>query len=152
DRQPAEDTPPEKLHAHFLTWGLTDVSANRYSAHTLLDPRTPEMAVHDIDAKTDHGDGRLARALREVLAKGTVPLPDRLMSRPARVDRSRLDLEYDGNRFHKRNDGSYELDVVNDARDEGARLRFTLEKEVVRHGDDGVVRGVEGEDMFYYFS
>ena len=142
----------DRRHAHFLTWGVTDVRAGRFNAHTLLDPRTPGLAIRDIDAKTDHGDARLTRALREVLAKGVVPLPDRLMRHPARVERASLDLDFDGNRFHKHRDGSYQLSIMDDRRREGARLRFTLEKPVVRHGDDGVVRGVEGEDMFYYFS
>src|SRR5690606_19235415 len=30
-------------------------------------------------------------------------------------------------------------------------LTFELKKDPVRHGDDGVVRGPDGGDMFYYF-
>lgn len=143
---------PEECYVHFLTWGFTDVSSGRFSAHTRLDPRAPEMALRDIDAQGIGEDERLTRALREVLAKHRVPLPDRLMTRTARVGRFRLDLDFDGNRFQKCDDGSYELYVVSDDQHEAARLRFTLDKPVVRHGDDGVVRGVQGEDMFYYFS
>ena len=142
----------DRTHAHFLTWALTDASRGRFFAHTLLDPRSPHIALHDIDSGHGPRDERLSRAMREVLAKGAVPLPDRLMTRDARVDLTRLDLDFDGNCFCKRDDGSYELDLASVDGTEAGRLRFTLEKPVVRHGDDGVVRGVDGEDMFYYFS
>ena len=33
----------------------------------------------------------------------------------------------------------------------GCDLTFHPAKPVTRHGDDGVVRGPTGEDMFYYF-
>jgi geranylgeranyl pyrophosphate synthase/predicted secreted hydrolase len=148
----SDEGAPERSHAHFLTWALTDAAGGRFHAHTLLDPRSPGMALHDLEHGFGPGDDRLTRALREVFSKGRVPLPDRMLTRDARVNLSRLDLDYDGNCFRKRDDGSYELVVAAHDGAEGGRLRFTLEKPVVRHGDDGVVRGSGGEDMFYYFS
>src|SRR5690606_10403201 len=110
----------------------------------------PRLALDDLDQGHGPRDDRLARALREVLAAGRVPLPDRLMTREAEVATDALALDYDGNRFRKLDDGVYELEL--EEANEGCRLRFTLAKPVVRHGDEGVVRGVGGEDMFYYFS
>jgi geranylgeranyl pyrophosphate synthase len=74
------------------------------------------------------------------------------MGRDAQVPFDRLALDYGGNLFTKAPDGSYALELKNAAGMVGARLRFSLEKPVVRHGDDGVVHGLMGENMFYYFS
>ena len=76
--------------------------------------------------------------------KGEVPLPDRLMSREAIVARDVLSLDLDGNRFRKVDGGVYEVSLGDEA-SVGCRLRFTLDKPVIRHGDDGVVRGLDGE-------
>ena len=143
---------PERTFAHFLTWALTDPARGRYYPHSLLDPQSPSLALTDLDEGRGPRDARLGRALREALANGRLPLPDRLLTREAKVALDALALDYDGNRFVKRSDGSYDLELAGAGGREGCRLRFTLDKPVVRHGDDGVVRGVGGEDMFYYFS
>lgn len=138
--------------AHFLAWALVDVDAGRYLSETLLDPTTPRTALRELD--TGHGpdDDRLARALREVFEKGAVALPDALLREPARVATVRLDLDYDGNRFSKDAGGVYHLNLANRASGFGCRLQISLVKPVIRHGDDGVVRGLSGQEMFYYFS
>jgi len=143
---------PKRSYAHFLTWALVDPAANRYTPVTLLDAKAPKLALDDLDQGRGPRDTLLSRALREVLAKGQVPLPDRLLTRDAIVGLDVLSLDFDGNRFVKLADGRYEVDLADDASGAACRLRFTLDKPVVRHGDDGVVRGLEGEDMFYYFS
>lgn len=148
----AERERGERTYAHFLTWALIDLERGRYLPHTLLDRRTPALALHDFDTGRGPGDARLERAMREVLNRNRVPLPDRLLAHEAKVNLTRLDLDYGGNRFRKAADGSYELELVSHDGREGCRLRFSLEKDVVRHGDEGVVRGVNEEDMFYYFS
>jgi len=147
-----EEGASDRAFAHFLTWALVDIDTGRFFPHTLLDPRAPDLALSDLDNGRGPRDDRLARALREVVARGRVPLPDRLLARAAQVNLTRLDLDYDGNRFTKRDDGSYDIELTGTGAREGCRLRFTLAKPVVRHGDDGVVRGVSGEEMFYYFS
>ena len=142
----------QKQYSHFLTWALTDVDGRRYFPETLLDPRSPELAVAELDAERGPRDPRLAQALREVVAAGRIPLPDRLLAAEARVPRDRLALDFDGNMLTKTPDGSYQLDLAAHGGRTGCRLRFTLESPVVRHGDDGIVRGLKGENMFYYFS
>jgi geranylgeranyl pyrophosphate synthase/predicted secreted hydrolase len=142
----------EKTYSHFLTWALVDPRRQRYFPRTLLDPRSPTMALDDLDHGRGPRDERLARALREIIAAGCVPLPDRLLEREAVVALDRLCLSYDRDRFAKAPNGSYELDLRDEDGRTGCRLQFTLQKPIVRHGDDGVVRGLADDEMFYYFS
>lgn len=142
----------ERTYTHFLTWALVDATAGRYFPHTLLDPLSPSLAVEDIDRRAGRSDPRLMRAMREVLSRNVVPLPDRMMPAPATVLLDTLSLDYGGNRFRKLSDDSYAVDLASTASGVAVQLRFTLDKPVVRHGDAGVVRGLSGEDMFYYFS
>src|SRR5436190_13990290 len=147
-----EENGGEPQDAHFLTWALVDVDGRRYLPETLLDPTTPATALRELDAGRGPDDDRLSRALREVFEKGAVGLPDVLLRVPARVATARLELDYDGNRFTKDAAGIYHLDLANRAGSIGCRLRIALDKPVIRHGDDGVVRGLSGQEMFYYFS
>lgn len=139
-------------YSHFLTWAIVDPLYKRFYPHTLLDPKSPSIALRDLDNSDASGDQRLLRALREVLAKGQVPAPDRLLRREGRVGADHLDIDFDGNRFTKTGNGDYEVQLLTASGGEACSLQFTLEKPVVRHGDEGVVRGLAGDDMFYYFS
>jgi predicted secreted hydrolase len=149
DVSAADDT--ERTFSHFLTWALVDTINGTYHPHTLVDRLTPRIALDELEKRAGSHDDRLTRALREVLEKGVVPLPDLMMQRDAIVALDTLSLDLDGNQFRKLHDGSYHV-VLGDEQSVACRMRFTLDKPVVRHGDDGVVRGREGEDMFYYFS
>jgi predicted secreted hydrolase len=68
------------------------------------------------------------------------------------VDSKRLSLDYDGRCFERIGDGEYRLQLHDSANSTQVELRLRLAKPVVRHGDDGLVQGTAGEDMFYYFS
>ena len=146
------DTDRPRKHTHFLTWALVDAERGRYAPYTLLDPESPSLALKDLHEGRGPTDARLSRALREMLTRNALPLPDRVQTRPARVALDRLSLDYDGNRLSKVAEGVYELELLGHGGADGCRLRFTLDTPVVRHGDDGVVRGVGGEDLFHYFS
>jgi geranylgeranyl pyrophosphate synthase/predicted secreted hydrolase len=139
-------------YSHFLAWGLVDLDQGRFYPNTLLDPKSPATALKDLDNGNGPRDERIARALREIFVRGRVPLPDHLMRREARVRLDALDIDLDGNRFSKNDQGIYEVRLLSMDGRQGCQLAFALEKDVVRHGDDGVVRGLSGEDMFYYFS
>src|SRR5262245_40836839 len=39
-----------KQNTHFLTWALTDVDGQRYFPETLLDARSPEIALAELEA------------------------------------------------------------------------------------------------------
>src|SRR5690606_22392196 len=127
------------------------IDSGRVFHGTLLDPRTPREALRLLDRPAAGGAPRLHRALRQGFAAGTVPLPDRLLARDARVRQDWLFLDYGGNRFEKLADGSYRLMLAPPGGDFACDLVFTPCKPAIRHGDHGVVRGYSAESMFYYF-
>ncbi len=148
----AADGSPE--YAHSLTWAITDVDTKAYLAHSVVDAESPRLGLEKIAKGHGAKDGRLNRAMEEVLKKGKVPRPDRVFAGPVVVPLDRLALDYAGCTFTKQSDGSYALHV--EAKEGprgpvGATLTFRPKKPPIRHGDDGLVRGVHGEDMFYYF-
>ena len=93
----------------------------------------------------------MERALREVLNRDNLPYPDQLIREAIEVRFDRLYLDFGGNLLDKRDDGCYQLTLHDDAQAIGCDLLFQPLKPPVRHGDDGLVRGVSNEGMFYYF-
>ncbi len=138
-------------YAHSLTWALSDISRQRYYADSLVDRCAPEVGLNILDKGEDTTDPLLQRALRDVFQKGNVPLPDRLLVNEAVIGTDNLFLDYDGNQFAKQPDGSYRLTLQQPNQAVSVALTFQPKHPPVRHGDDGVVRGTAGEDMFYYF-
>ena len=146
------DGTPE--YAHSCTWALTDVAKGEYLARSFVDANAPAIGLERIKQGYGARDDRLNRAVSEVLRRGKVPLPDRFFPGPVQVASDRLALDYGGLRFEKLSAGEYRLvlDSPEGPRSPlGAALNFSLRKPPIRHGDDGVVRGVHGEDMFYVF-
>jgi geranylgeranyl pyrophosphate synthase/predicted secreted hydrolase len=139
-------------YAHALTWALVDPARQRYLAESLVDPDAPAIARARLDRGEGITDPLLRRAMREVLERGAIPGPDRLMLEPAQVSQERLALDFDGRRLENLADGSYLLQLTSSEQDGGCRLRFSLEKPVVRHGEEGVLRSTSAEEMFYYLS
>lgn len=141
-------------YAHSLTWGITDVAKKEYVARSFVDANAPTIGLERIKAGRGAKDERLNRAVSEVLSKGKVPLPDRFFPGAVHVPEDRLALDYGGMRFEKTKPGEYRLVLGSGEGPRspvGAELNFILRKPPIRHGDDGVVRGVHGEDMFYVF-
>lgn len=141
-------------YAYSLTWGVSDVEKKEYVARSFVDANAPTIGLERIKAGRGARDERLNRAVSEVLTRGKVPLPDRFFPGPVTVATDRLSLDYGGMRFEKTKAGEYQLVIGSKEGPRspaGAELTFTLSKPPVRHGDDGVVRGVHGEDMFYVF-
>lgn len=141
----------EYQYAHSVTWAICDVANQKYHVDSLLDPSAPSIGISMLDGGDEIIDPLLGRALREVYAKGNVPLPDRLLQQPVWVKPQSLELDFDGNRFAKLADGSYQLTLQHTELALGCQLQFTPQTATIRHGDDGLVRGHAGEDMFYYF-
>lgn len=143
-----------KEYAHSLTWALSDVKNADYVPCSLVDAAAPRLGLEKVKRGQASKDERLNRAVTEVLEQNLVPRPDRFFPGEVTVATDRLALDFAGCRFEKRADGRYALRVVTDDLRHGrveAELTLTLEKAPIRHGDDGVVRGVHGEDMFYVF-
>ena len=88
----------------------------------------------------------------EVLERGAVPLPDRMFSkgRDAVVALDKLSLDFESAGVTKDAAGRYLLTCSTPTGKAGLRLVFTPKKAPIRHGLDGVVKGHDGDDMFYY--
>ncbi|MEM8777850.1 MAG: polyprenyl synthetase family protein [Cyanobacteria bacterium P01_G01_bin.49] len=149
-----EDEPtPNPLYAYAVIWGMIDVNNQAYHTTSLIDRCTPQVGLKTIESSesdTSQTDPLLQRAWREVFEKGNVPLPDRLLKNEVLVNPQRLELDFDGNQFVKLDDGCYKLKLIQDDGKVGCECLFKPEKPAIRHGDNGVVQGNSGEDMFYY--
>lgn len=140
----------ELEYAHSITWALSDAARQRFYPYCAVDAAAPEFGIRKLDAGAGVEDERLNRAMREVLQRGKIPGPTCTFA-DAVVQRDRLDLDYDGNKFSKNADGSYELHLYDAATKTGCTLTFHPKKPPTRHGNDGVSHGVAEELMFYYF-
>jgi geranylgeranyl pyrophosphate synthase/predicted secreted hydrolase len=146
-----DKTTQAPIYAHSITWAIADATEQQYYMDSVLDQSAPRIGLQMLDSGEDVTDPLLGRAMREVFEKGNVPLPDRLLQQPAKVNLEALELDFDGNCFVKLPDGSYQLTLAHAELPISCELKFTPDTAIVRHGDDGVVRGNAGEDMFYYF-
>ncbi len=146
-----DETTQEYKYAHSLTWALCDADNNLYHADSIVDKCAPQVGLEIIERGQDTTDKLLQKALKEVFKKGNVPLPDRLMDDDATIDFKNLHLQYGNNAFQKLADGNYKLSLEHKEKGIACELLFTPLVNPVRHGDNGVVVGTGGEDMFYYF-
>jgi geranylgeranyl pyrophosphate synthase/predicted secreted hydrolase len=140
-----------RAYTHSVAWGLSLNDEHRYLSKVAVDSRAPEVGLQNLDAGVKNDDERIERAYREVLRKGKIPGPTRMFHTTPRVGEDRLALDYDGDRFEKLVDGRYRLLLHDATSDASCELLFQLQKPPTRYGDDGVVHGVSGERMFYYF-
>src|SRR5262249_4283924 len=101
----------EPTWAHSCTWALSDAGARQYLACSRVDPSAPEMGKERIKQGRGSRDPRLNRALLELLDRGCIPAPDRLFEGPVHVGERKLELDFDGARFEKRDDGNYVLSL-----------------------------------------
>jgi predicted secreted hydrolase len=140
------------VHLHAITWAIVDVDKKTYTSDVLLDKQGPSIIQKKLDGYT-RVDGRLKKAMQEVVERGHIPLPDRLFEHDVKVSKDSLNLDYDGNLFVKNNEtGEYHVTLVASEKQIGAKLNFTLKKNVIRHGHDGLTQiGRHGDEMFYYF-
>lgn len=141
----------ELQYAHSLTWAISDPTRKRYVTESLVDREAPRFGVEKIDRGEGTRDTRIRRAMREICVRGKVPFPDKMFAREPHVAQRRLELEFDHARLFKTDDGRYHLELRHDRERVGCKLSFLPKKAAVRHGDNGVVKGTQGEDMFYYF-
>jgi geranylgeranyl pyrophosphate synthase/predicted secreted hydrolase len=138
-------------YAHSVTWAISDLDRKTYVSESRVDPSAPQMGLDRIKQGRGSRDPRLNRAISEILERGNVPAPDRMFDAPVFVNDRKLELDFGGARFEKQDNGTYRLQVDNKRAQVGVDLTFIPGKTPARHGDDGVVRGVSGEEMFYYF-
>jgi geranylgeranyl pyrophosphate synthase/predicted secreted hydrolase len=152
-RQLASDPgePGARAYTHSVAWGLSLADEARFSCKVAVDGRAPAVGLRNLDTGAKRDDPRIERALREVLKQGKVPGPTRMFRSEPAVAEDVLLLDYDGDRFEKNADGTYTLALQDPEQGIACELTFALDKPPTRHGDDGVIHGVSGEVMFYYF-
>ena len=139
------------VHAHSLTWAVSDGERSRYLFDSRVDRSAPKHGLEKIKRGQGSRDPRIQQAMKEVMEKGRVPQPDRFFATPVLVSKGRLDLDFGGNRFWKLDDGRYRLELKDGPDGTACDLTLSPKCVAVRHGTDGVVKGRAGEDMFYYF-
>ena len=137
-------------YLYALTWSLIDADAHRYLSESLVDRRSIGWSLDRLDRGLGPEDGRIRAALRETLRRGNMPWPDSLMKGEAVEASDRLSLDFDGRTLEKVSAGRYRLSLGDSAQRFGCDLTFELDKEILCHGDDGLVSGSTAEDMFYY--
>ncbi|HEX5060918.1 MAG TPA: polyprenyl synthetase family protein [Kofleriaceae bacterium] len=138
-------------YAHSYTWALSDLDRGSYHGESRVDQRAPELGLQRLANGRGAKDDRLNRAMKEILDRGQVPAPDRVFDGPVHIASDRLHVQYGSGSFEKQADGSYRVQLVHDDKQTACELVFAPQKQPIRHGDDGVVRGNAGEQMFYYF-
>jgi len=141
----------EPIYAHSCTWAISDPATRSYEARSYVDPTAPTIGLERIRSGRGSRDPRLNRAMSELLEKGRVPAPDRILDGPVHVGGRRFELDFGCARFYRDERGAYRLQLSDDEAELGCSLVLEPDKAPVRHGEDGVVRGPGGENMFYYF-
>lgn len=139
------------VHAHCVTWALSDPEARIFLPCSRVDAQAPAIWLERLRKGAGARDDRINRAFAEIFERGRVPLPDRTFEGEVHVGKNRLELDFGGARFEKTDEGAYRLSLLEPRTGTGCDLLLRPEKPPARHGDDGVVRGPSGEDMFYYF-
>jgi geranylgeranyl pyrophosphate synthase/predicted secreted hydrolase len=147
----ADETTGKVEYAHSYTWAISDVANARYIGESRVDERAPQLGLERIANGRGAKDERLNRAMKEILERGAVPVPDRIFDGPVNVATDRLHVQYGSGSFEKQADGAYRVRLVHHDKHTACDLTFAPQKQPIRHGDDGVVRGNGGEQMFYYF-
>jgi len=146
-----EKVTKEVKYAHSVTWAISNANGKTYHADSRVDKNSPKIGLGRIKKGYGLKDLRLNRALTEVLEKGRTPVPDRMFKGDVFVGERRLELDFDGARFERQDDGSYCLSLFNPRVHAGCDIVFHPEKPPIRHGDNGVIKDMLGEKGFYYF-
>lgn len=81
-----------------------------------------------------------------------VPLPDRMFTGPVVVAKDKLNLNFDGNLYYKKDNGNYYLRCANAIKGMAFELELTPQKIPIRQAHNGVVKiGLKQDTMFYYY-
>jgi geranylgeranyl pyrophosphate synthase/predicted secreted hydrolase len=139
------------LFGYSVIWAISDLDQKKYHTISLVDKKAPQIGIERIKRGELVKDPHLKRAALEMLEKGVVPYPDELLTKEPLLANDKLHLDFDGNTFIKKKNGNYVLHLHHADLNISADVEFTPQKPPTRHGDNGVVRHISNEDMFYYF-
>jgi geranylgeranyl pyrophosphate synthase/predicted secreted hydrolase len=140
--------PGRPRFAHAVVWAVSDPLTGTYHSYSQVDRVVPAYVRRRLIGAAGL-DSRIGRALAEVVDRGQIPLPDRLMETTPVAELDGLDLTFDGCDLVRRN-GSYELRLVSRRRDVTCDLCLHPRGPAVRHGTDGVI-AVGDEEVHHYF-
>jgi geranylgeranyl pyrophosphate synthase/predicted secreted hydrolase len=146
DSDPVTKAP---IYGHLLAWAVSDPSKRKYYSDSRMEDSVRAQGLVRLRKGEGTPDPRIRRALSEILARGNLPKPDKHFTGPVHVPTGCMDFDYSGSKLKKEEDGSYTVHLEGDG--VGCTLNFTPKKAACLHGDGGLVYGVDGEDMFYYF-
>jgi geranylgeranyl pyrophosphate synthase len=144
-----DETTKTPVHGHLLAWAVTDSAQKKYFSDSRMEDSVRAQGLIRLRKGEGTKDPRIRRALVEILERGNLPKPDRHFTGPVSVPTDRLEFDYGGSTLKKETDGSYSVHLVGEK--SSCTLRFEPKKSPCLHGDNGLVYGVDGEDMFYYF-
>ncbi|WP_019500413.1 polyprenyl synthetase family protein [Pseudanabaena sp. PCC 6802] len=146
-----DDATQEPQYGHALTWALSDTDNHRYHAVSLGDRSGPKTVLEMMDGgEKILQDPWMERTLRKMLEAGKIPAPDRMFAGEAYAASDRLELNYDGSRFLKREDGSYLLELCDPEAKIACKLVLTPTKPPTRYGNNGAIE-FNKLTTFYYF-
>jgi geranylgeranyl pyrophosphate synthase/predicted secreted hydrolase len=128
-----------------VLWAISDPARERYYMDSLLDKDTPSLLKEKIKS-SGKPMTHIEMAMMEVVNRGCVPNPDRLMSKRV-VAKDKLSIELDECTLKKgTNNKDYEVTLFCPRTGTRAHLVFAPRKAAYLHGMNGVVN-----DMYYYF-
>jgi geranylgeranyl pyrophosphate synthase/predicted secreted hydrolase len=137
---------------HSVAWGISRGASGQLLSKVVVDSEAARIGLETLELGLKGDDERVERALGEALAKGRVPGPTRTAEQKPEISLADLSFRLDDDALSKDPaTGEYVLSLSDDRSKAHCHLRFRLEKEPIRYGDNGIVSGVGGEHMFYYF-
>ncbi|KAG5503006.1 hypothetical protein JIQ42_06969 [Leishmania sp. Namibia] len=149
----AEEIAPTVSTKHFdaCVWGLIDLDNEKFYADSALDPEAIDQLKLRLDPavmgrKLEH----VEVALLELLNKGRVPRPDRLLKKKAVYTQQPFSIALDDTCVMRTSQGEavrrYTFEMTNAADDVHVELSMETQQQPVLHGKDGGVNG-----MYYYY-
>jgi len=135
-----------------LNCAIVDSETKEYLTHSLLDKDIPSFLLKMMNkSSSPSADPLITRALKDVLNRGQVPLPDRLFTKKPFIKingNKNVLFDFQDAKLNLGN-GSYQVDGNFDKHN--FFLNFTPLKKPVRHGNNGIVQTKPGDEMYYYF-
>jgi len=135
-------------YAHTVIWGLTDVTRRRYIRDAIVDHSTPSYALSMMEGQDKNP---MRSALMEVFRKGKIPLPDRFPLSEIYCCTESLHISIEHDELIKTSASDYQLSLHDAQSGVSCNLLFSPQVGAILHGEDGLVKGPEGRDMYYYF-
>ncbi|KAG5480506.1 hypothetical protein LSCM1_06209 [Leishmania martiniquensis] len=149
----AEDTALTATTKRFdaCMWGLVDLKNEKFYAESVLDPDAIEQLKLRLDpAVTGRKVEHVQQALLELLNKGRVPRPDRLLKKKATYTQRPLSIALDDCCVMRASQNGatrrYTFSMKNAADDVHVEVCMETQQQPVIHGMDGRVNG-----MYYYY-